>query len=409
MKIITYTLFFFMISATLNAQIMTEDFENELLGGTSFSINNLNFTTTGDLIISEFNGFSCDGASGLNRYLDSGYLDGASSGVIGSIVAPDGYTFQLASVADTQCGWTGTNDGDNYSTGTIRFTGKTIYNYTISEEFTITSTSNTNFETFSYDYFIWDGMELISLELEIINGMDYWAMDNLMVKSITPIESCTIGDNYNTYYSNPQICGQSFTANCTGSLNYVQFNVHPAAGVLSASTLYIYDGNTTSGTPIYTQNFPDITVASQERKARIDISGNVPLIENNQYTFVFDIGNLIPQGTAPSPFPEGNAFWDGVIKPNHDFGFKVSITDESLSVNTYNSLSNIKLYPNPTSDFICVSNVLDNKNYSIYDITGKKVSSGQLNKDSKITVKKLQNGLYFLTIDNHQSLKFIKQ
>ncbi|VAV86238.1 hypothetical protein MNBD_BACTEROID02-934, partial [hydrothermal vent metagenome] len=52
--------------------------------------------------------------------------------------------------------------------------------------------------------------------------------------------------------------GQSFIAECSGNLEYVQFT-SSSPGTTSGGTLKIYDGNSVT-TPIYTQAFSAITI-----------------------------------------------------------------------------------------------------------------------------------------------------
>lgn len=65
------------------------------------------------------------------------------------------------------------------------------------------------------------------------------------------------------------------------------------------------------------------------------------------------------------------------------------------------------VWPNPASDFINIKKVTDNSNtFSIYNITGNLVQEGSLiNQQSRIDIKKLENGLYILKADN-DVLKF---
>jgi hypothetical protein len=75
---------------------------------------------------------------------------------------------------------------------------------------------------------------------------------------------------------------------------------------------------------------------------------------------------------------------------------------------SYNS--NVFISPNPTSDYINISGLSDSKNYVIYDAQGNKIMDGSFTDsvDQKISLDMLKIGLYFLNIDNHKSLNFIK-
>lgn len=169
-----------------------EDFEDETTGTTSFTVNGVLFNLTGDFVISEFTGFSCNMSSGLNRYVDTGAGDGPSSGVIGTIAPNDmGRTFRL-STTSSQCGWTGRGDGFTNTDGTIRFTGTKLDNTTISEDISLSpSNSAVDLEAFTFSTAIWNGVDLKSLQLEIVGGVDcdYFAMDNIVFEGVVlPVE-----------------------------------------------------------------------------------------------------------------------------------------------------------------------------------------------------------------------------
>ncbi len=70
--------------------------------------------------------------------------------------------------------------------------------------------------------------------------------------------------------------------------------------------------------------------------------------------------------------------------------------------------NNIKLFPNPSSDFMEVSNLLEASDYIIYSINGSEVGKGTLAPKSRINITTLANGTYFLRMDNGTTIKFIK-
>ncbi|MDO5969196.1 T9SS type A sorting domain-containing protein, partial [Flavivirga aquimarina] len=81
----------------------------------------------------------------------------------------------------------------------------------------------------------------------------------------------------------------------------------------------------------------------------------------------------------------------------------------TLSINENIEVSNIKLYPNPSPDFIQISGLPRTENYTIYNILGTKISSGIISNNEKIDIKKSPNGLYFLKFENGNTFKFIKK
>ena len=191
-KIIRQALTLFLILFTLSSFAQTEDFEGETVFGTTFTIDGVLFNMTGDFRVSEFGNFSCGGTnSGLNRYMDSGYLtDGPSSGIIGSISPVNSCaTFQMDTGTNAQWGWTGTNDGQNQTPGTIRFTGTKPDQTSVSQDISFAPTNTIALVPFTFSNGIWGGVDLISLQMEIVNSppqlCDYFALDELVFSNIT--------------------------------------------------------------------------------------------------------------------------------------------------------------------------------------------------------------------------------
>lgn len=82
-----------------------------------------------------------------------------------------------------------------------------------------------------------------------------------------------------------------------------------------------------------------------------------------------------------------------------------------LSTNDYQINHLVTLYPNPSQNYIYVSDTptLETSNYSIFDINGKNVISGALGANNKIDISHLNNGFYFLNFDQSmETLKFLK-
>jgi hypothetical protein len=71
--------------------------------------------------------------------------------------------------------------------------------------------------------------------------------------------------------------------------------------------------------------------------------------------------------------------------------------------------NNVKISPNPSTDFIQVSGINQTKKYRIYNIIGSEISKGIISNNEKIDVQNLMNGLYFLKFENGNTIKFLKQ
>ena len=84
--------------------------------------------------------------------------------------------------------------------------------------------------------------------------------------------------------------------------------------------------------------------------------------------------------------------------------------DSSIQSNIeVNLKSRIKTYPNPSTNYIGLSGLMETKNYIIYNMTGKELARGSVSYDNKIDIRFLVNGLYLLKLDDFEIIKFIKE
>ena len=143
---------------------------------------------------------------------------------------------------------------------------------------------------------------------------------------------------------------------------------------------------------------------------------------NDLYISEFD-GNKISKIdiTAPNPTatdvvtglnsPTGLALNENDLYISEFRGNKISkVNTTILSVDDISVINNsLKVYPNPTSEFIQISGFKNTENYSIYTVMGLEISKGSISIDEKIDVKNYSNGLYFLKFENGNTIKFIKE
>lgn len=80
-----------------------------------------------------------------------------------------------------------------------------------------------------------------------------------------------------------------------------------------------------------------------------------------------------------------------------------------LSATSFQQNNNIKLYPNPANESIAFSGLLAKEKYAIYNLLGAKLSTGTVDNDQKIDTQNLTNGIYFIQLENGNSIKFIKE
>lgn len=88
-----------------------------------------------------------------------------------------------------------------------------------------------------------------------------------------------------------------------------------------------------------------------------------------------------------------------------------SVFDSTLSIDETFTFK-VNVFPNPTIDILTVSGIKNIQNYTIYNILGKTIKSGNLNAQNTIDVSKLSKGIYLLNLKNNNQTytkKFIKQ
>lgn len=242
----------------------------------------------------------------------------------------------------------------------------------------------------------------LSMKVSIIIGFML-----LSQKSISQCQISYENNGTNVFTNQPYLWGQSFMASCNGNLEYVQL-IADGTGTVSSGTLRIYDGSTVSDTPIYTQSYPSITINNIGDPIRVNVTGNVPLIQNMQYTFEFTVDNVDVLADFNGGYPGGSPFQDGVEYNTVDLVFNVSLTSPTLSMGDVSSHHSITVFPNPANHYISVSQLKDNRSYSIINSLGQAVLKGMVSADEIIDIRNLKNGLYFLKFDDGNNLKFVK-
>jgi len=84
-------------------------------------------------------------------------------------------------------------------------------------------------------------------------------------------------------------------------------------------------------------------------------------------------------------------------------------TDQNLGTDNFELENTIKLFPNPSNEFIQVSGLTTKVDYTIYNILGEEIKKGIISDEEEIDVKNLNSGLYFLRLDNRNTIKFMKK
>jgi hypothetical protein len=71
--------------------------------------------------------------------------------------------------------------------------------------------------------------------------------------------------------------------------------------------------------------------------------------------------------------------------------------------------SQIKLFPNPSTDFLIIQNLEKPQNILIYDASGQVVQQLQLNPNDQIDITTLLSGMYVIQLEDGRITTFVKQ
>ena len=219
----------------------------------------------------------------------------------------------------------------------------------------------------------------------------------------------------------------------------------------NSSDEYFFNNNMSSSfepAPIYPNTFAlwfqtnsgvvnSLTQVSESSWEFFDNDGNIhyssgDLIANTQYrdTLTFDNGCYIfkvtdtdddgidfwanSDGSGMARFREIGASW--IKSFEGDFGrfihheFRI---EDALSNSEVNNINNISLFPNPATDEVTIFGDLHNSsNFILRDNIGRTIKNISVKQNvciHKIDIGNLSKGIYFLSIDNGNSKKIIKQ
>jgi len=136
---------------------------------------------------------------------------------------------------------------------------------------------------------------------------------------------CTVG---NTVGSNdPEndfFWAQSFTAECTGTLEYIEFITGNDGGTQPATTLKIFEGESVTEEPIYTQATQEMTFNGAGERLRVILNEGLPVTQGQKYTFEMQVFVNLQISTS-NPYTGGIAFENGTAFEPVDFVFNIQM------------------------------------------------------------------------------------
>lgn len=118
-------------------------------------------------------------------------------------------------------------------------------------------------------------------------------------------------------------------------------------------------------------------------------------------------GNLLLQYQFDNTIPlEDGDSVNSCTSNNHGTFFG---STQTLSTAQFNKLKTIKIFPNPSSQFIEISGLITSQVYTIYNTLGAEIKKGIISNNNQIDIRDFTDGLYFLKFENGNMIKFIKE
>ncbi|NRB84887.1 MAG: T9SS type A sorting domain-containing protein [Winogradskyella sp.] len=190
----------------------------------------------------------------------------------------------------------------------------------------------------------------------------------------------------------------------------------PRQLLLNGNDLYIaeYNGNKISKI--------DITDATPTTTDVVTVSrpGSIMLVGNEMYiadAFAGKVSRIDITDTTPTTtdvvtgldVPAGIALKDNILYISEIVQSKIVSTQITLSLNENLFTEKIKIFPNPSSDFIQFTGLIKKENYKIFNSLGSIIRNGTISNQEEIDIRSLTTGLYFFKFDNGNTIKFIKE
>jgi hypothetical protein len=95
--------------------------------------------------------------------------------------------------------------------------------------------------------------------------------------------------------------------------------------------------------------------------------------------------------------------------PENGGGFSfVRSTNQNLGITESKINNKLKIYPNPSRDFMKISGLTEVENYKVYNLLGCKVMEGTISNNQILNIQNMIRGLYIIEFDEIGSMKFIK-
>ncbi|MGB0522271.1 MAG: PHB depolymerase family esterase [Flammeovirgaceae bacterium] len=200
-------------------------------------------------------------------------------------------------------------------------------------------------------------------------------------------------------YTNLFDMGQSFQTSDAGYLTQLDVIFQNA---ISNSTLRLFEGNTSSGTPIYSQS----GISKGSGNQAIAITGSVFLEANTTYTF--EISNSSIALSYTNTYNEGTLWYNNFQYTLYDANFVVYLSQNAPSARFGTSnvssieadLKQLDFFPNPTRGELSVTLGKTGGEIEILNLAGQSVyRKAILHQQSTLNLaQKLEAGLYLIRL-----------
>ncbi len=221
-------------------------------------------------------------------------------------------------------------------------------------------------------------------------------------------DSCT-GCGWNGSAPDNQFLDNTGNGNNNGQNNGTSFTIKPAGTInIEVSSLYLFcstkDIGIHSGTLTITRKRDNIEQFIFTKSS--GFANPTTFTPNNGFTLI-DFSTEGGSDNSSTPIDELIISGSGNLDYLALDAF--TWTTSALSINKVKNSDIHEIYPNPTTDYINVSNIKNKIAYRVYDILGKNLKNGLLESDKNINVKDFSKGIYFLQFESGETFKFIKR
>lgn len=268
------------------------------------------------------------------------------------------------------------------------------------------------------------GFEVGNVILPNSFNVDYGSWSGWAITNHTDTSTPGFGNQYSSIVGTGNGGSQNYATTFTSGLNVIQLiddaAGQRAAGIYVTNSTYAYlsmqDGDAFAkkfgGASGDDPDFFLLTIKGmigEEVTAdsidfyladyRFDDNAMDYLIDEWTYIDLYSLGEI--DGISFSLSSSDNGQF-GMNTPAYFCIDDIKTTDGITSTKNIEK-SELKIYPNPVSDVVYISNDQNWENYRILDLNGRIIKEGGVNADAGITVKTLPNGHYVISVWNEDS------